>query len=290
MNFNRNGKGTVAGVAIAVQKQPTQPIDEFDAPAFEGRDESLPYIQMLNQQDPAKAGFFITLENAAAVQFQPSAEWELHTTTFQRGEQAEGYRSLMARMLVLRKSDLMMFDRNSEDFIDRFSKSQYDRSTMVLKMRHLVFLVDEHHQLLHEEPLLFTTKGAFCGDFGDVYNDFRCAMNQAFGQARETQKPRGDKFMALTVLTMQVRPVLKGLEKKSWVCGIGEVSYPTVDNWAEHFVGYDAATKLKVDAAFEDWSGFGRWKRDLEVPAQQSSRASVDHSMSDDDSDDVIEF
>jgi hypothetical protein len=165
---SKNGKGLAASVALL--EKPIQPVDEFDSPAFEGSGDSLPYLQMLNRQDSSKSGFFITIDNAEAVQFQPSDEWKKHTTTFQNGDQAEGYRSLSARMLVLRKSDLMMFDRDSGDYIDLYQKAEYDRNTMVLKTRYLVYLVDAANQLLHDQPLLFTTKGAMCGDFGEVYH------------------------------------------------------------------------------------------------------------------------
>jgi hypothetical protein len=157
--------------------------------------------------------------------------------------------------------------------------------------------VDAKHQLLHEQPLLLTTKGAFCGDFGDAYQAFRRAMSRAFGQARGTQKPRGDKFMALAVLTMQVQPVLKGREKKSWACGIAEVNHPTAEDWTEHFVGYDAATKLKVDAAFEDWAGFDQPERELESQARRQSETFAEDSTALNDGmygsvddDEVIEF
>jgi hypothetical protein len=179
-----NGKGNVASVALL--EKPVQRVDEFDAPAFEGSDESLPYLQMLNQQDPGQAGFFITTENAEAVEFRPGAGWEAHTTRFQSGETAAGYRSLSVRMLVLRKSALMMFNRDSGDYIDLYRKAGYDRATMVLKTRYLVYLLDESNQLLHEQPLLFTTKGAMCGDFGEVYQRFRREMSRAFGQVRGT--------------------------------------------------------------------------------------------------------
>jgi hypothetical protein len=66
MTYSNNGKGSATTSTIALLEKPSQPIDEFDSPAFEGSDQSLPYIQMLNQPDPAKAGFFITLENATA--------------------------------------------------------------------------------------------------------------------------------------------------------------------------------------------------------------------------------
>ncbi len=295
MNYNNNGQGSVsAASAVALLEKPVQPIDEFDSPSFEGSDESLPYMQMLNHQDVSKAGFFITLENAEAVKFKPNAAWQLHTTTFQSGETATGYRSLTASLLVLRQSELMMFDRDSGDFIDVFQKSCYDRHTMVLKTRYLVYLVDANHQLLHEQPLLFTTKGSFCGDFGDVYQKFRREMSRAFGQARNTHKPRGDRFMALAVMTLRVQTVLKGREKKSWVCAIAEVNHPTAADWTTHFVGYDEATKLKVYAAFDDWVEFGKPEREAQArrQAENTPDETIDSSDSTYDSvdDDVIEF
>ncbi len=297
MNYSNNGKGTVAANSmVTLLEKPIQSIDEFDSPAFEGSDESLPYMQMLNHQDVSKAGFFITLENAEAVKFQPSTAWQLHTTTFQSGETVTGYRSLAASLLVLRQSELMMFDRDSGDFIDVFQKSNYDRNTMVLKTRYLVYLVDANHQLLHEQPLLFTTKGALCGDFGEVCQKFRREMSRAFGQARNTHKPRGDRFMALAVMTLRVQPVLKGRDKKSWVCAIADVNHPTTADWPTHFIGYDEATKLKVYAAFDDWVDFGKPERELEAQSKRQTETATDESTGfgaavyDSVDDEVIEF
>ena len=295
MNYSNNGKG-LASSAVALLEKPVQPIDEFDSSTFEGSDESLPYMQMLNHQDVNRAGFFITLENAEAIKFQPNVDWQLHTTPFHHSETATGYRSLTASLLVLRQSELMMFDRDSGDFIDVFQKSHYNRHTMVLKTCYLIYLVDANQQLLHEQPLLFTTKGAFCGDFGDVYQKFRREMSRAFGQARNTHKPRGDRFMALAVMTLRVQTALKGKEKKSWVCAIAEVNHPTAADWLTHFIDYDEATKLKVYAAFDDWAEFGQPERELEAQTRRQAETTPDETIGSSDSvhdsidDEVIEF
>ena len=171
-----------------------------------------------------------------------------------------------------------MFDRDSGDFIDVFQKSRYDRNTMVLKTRYLVYLVDANHRLLHKQPLLFTVKGALCGDFSDVYQKFRREMSRAFGQARNTHKPRGDRFMALAVMTLRVQPVLKGREKKSWVRAIAEVNHPTAADWTAHFIGYDEVSKLKVYVAFDDWAEFGKPERELEAQARPQAETVTDTS------------
>ena len=155
--------------------------DEFDSAAFEEQRELLPYLQMLNHQDPTQSGFFITLENAEAAHFTPTKEWTEHLAVFQNGQTAEGYRTLTARFLILRKSKLLMFDRESSEFIGDYQKSRYDRATMVLKNRYLIFLVDKDKRLLHQSPLLFTTKGSFCGSFGETLKQFHGEMSKAYG-------------------------------------------------------------------------------------------------------------
>jgi folylpolyglutamate synthase/dihydropteroate synthase len=43
MAYSNNGKGSTVTATIALLEKPSQPIDEFDSPAFEGSDQSLPY-------------------------------------------------------------------------------------------------------------------------------------------------------------------------------------------------------------------------------------------------------
>ncbi len=129
---------------------------------------------MLNQQDPSQAGFFLTLENAEEINFaDPTGEWAHHTATFSSGSTAEGYRSLTARFLILRKSPLLMFEKESGNFIGVYSQQDYDGDTMILKMRYLTYLANKQKQLLHQSPLLFTTKTTFCGSFGEANGTFR---------------------------------------------------------------------------------------------------------------------
>jgi hypothetical protein len=186
-----------------IQPATTDPLpqrDEFDSQAFEAQRESLPYLQLLNSQDPDQSGFFITAENMEAVNFNPTEEWTPHTTTFQNGATVEGYRSLVARFLILHKSKLMMFDgspnraehdRDSGEFIGVYRKSHYDRSTMILKTRYLVHLISKDKRLLHEAPLLLTAKGAFCGSFGETVEQFRNDISKAYSAATGAKKPRG---------------------------------------------------------------------------------------------------
>jgi hypothetical protein len=82
--------------------------------------------------------------------------------------------------------------------------------------------------------------------------------------------------MALSVLEMTVKPILKGKDKKSWVCSIAEMNHPMAETWTEFFVGYDEATKLKVYAAFEEWSDFGLPEHELVAQQRRQMQASDD--------------
>ncbi len=79
-------------------------IDEFASPEYASDLQALPYMQVLNDQDSNRSGFFITAENAEAVNFQPPDEWQPYEARFNSGESTAGFRSLTARFLVLRRS------------------------------------------------------------------------------------------------------------------------------------------------------------------------------------------
>lgn len=261
MNDDRNGQSTQTVLTLQREQDLTQETvaDEFDAPEFEGEHETIPYLQMLNHQNPEQSGFFITQENAEAVGFaDPAGEWLSHTTTFASGTTTAGYRSLLARFLILRKSPLLMFDREEENFISVFNSQCYNRDTMLLKTRYLVYLVNKQKQLLHQTPLLLTTKATFCGSFGESYTKFRREMSQAYTQATGVQKARGERFLSLSIFAVQVQPELKGKKLKSWVCPIATYGQPTAQNWKNFFVGYNIELKDRLLTEFEQWEGFGQ--------------------------------
>ncbi|MBF2050785.1 MAG: hypothetical protein IGS54_26060 [Elainella sp. C42_A2020_010] len=267
--------------ATFIQPSTTAPLpqrDEFDSQAFEAQRESLPYLQLLNAQDPDQSGFFITTENMELVNFTPTEEWTPHTATFQNGTIAEGYRSLLARFLILHKSKLMMFDgspnraehdRDTNEFIGVYRKSQYERSTMILKTRYLVYVISKDKRLLHDSPLLLTAKGSFSGSFGETVEQFRNDMSKAYGAATGAKKPRGDRFMALSILAVRVQPELKGQSKKSWVCSVADYGVPTIENWKSFFIGYRPELKERILTQFDEWADFGNPEQELEAQAQQ---------------------
>lgn len=291
-----NGHNSATATPLLKTPSPATERDVFDSEEFEGSRESFPYLQMLNHQDPEQSGFFITLENAEVVKFTPNTDWTPHTETFQSGESSEGYRSLVARFLILQKSNLLIFDRESGEFIGEYKKSQYDKNTMVLKRRFLVYLVSKDKHLLHETPLLLTAKGAFCGSFGEVVGKFHADMSKAYSQATGAKKLRGDRFMALSILAVKVKPELKGTTKKSWTCSVDTYGVPTTENWQQFFVGYKPELKDRILAEFEQWAGFGNPEREGRSHSTQKQTSPPQKSIqnaitapSDDDNEETYE-
>jgi hypothetical protein len=232
--------------------------DEFSSEEFEGTSTALPYLQMSNNQDPKKCGVFLSLENAEECGFTPDKTWRQFTLTFASGETSEGYLTSSPRFAVVRRGELLMYDReNDRDIIGKFNRDTYDNSIHVIKNKFMVFVVGADNKPLHDNPLQFTAKGAFSGDFGSNYTKFRTALSNAYGKSIGTTKARGDKFLALGVMAFHIEPVLKGDKKKSWTSGIGNLELPTAENWKNYFVGYDEPTKLLIYSAFDGSEAFG---------------------------------
>lgn len=239
--------------------------DEYAGPEFESDRQHPPFLQLLNSQFPEHAGLFISTENAVKSGFILNDEWVEHTAQFPSGATVQGYRCTgTARFLVLRRGKLLMFDRASKEFIGVFNKKTYDRSTMLIKCKYLVYLITKDKHLMHEEPLQLTTKGSFCGDWGESLQAFQKDFEKAYNATYEVETRRGDRFFAMSVFAVKLKPELKGDKQKSWVCAIDTYGVPTVQNWHQFFIGgeKDAEVRGKVLAKFEEHKSFGVYQSD----------------------------
>ena len=57
---------------------------QYDSEEYKPEFEVIPWMQMLNKEDPNKAGFFISADNAQAVNFTPNQSWTVCSTTFRK--------------------------------------------------------------------------------------------------------------------------------------------------------------------------------------------------------------
>jgi hypothetical protein len=255
----------------------TADLDLFDAPDFAPERTTLPWMQVLHNEDPGKAGLFITNENIESANIEVPSAWRQFKARFKSGEvdkstgkfvpaTAEGYLFSRARMLVLRSGALSMFSKrsgnNSENYLGSFDYKVYEsqRSNLTLKTKHLIYLLSDDNQLLHQSPLQFSTKGCFGATFAEHLKAFQTELQKAYG------KPRKQKFLACGVFDFTVAPELRGTPPDTaWVTVIESHSAPTKDNWREqYFVGYDDELREKLLADYETYADFDK-KQQAEV-------------------------
>lgn len=207
-------------------------------------------LLVLHDQEINQSGFFLTKKDALRVGFQESADWTEHETNFS-GQNTSGYRSNKGRFIILRRTPRMMFRKyeNKEwEFIGRWNHRTYDPALMTIKTRYLLYIVNQQHQLLHQHPLCFTTTGSLSGSFGDHYTQFRAEMCRSFGMTR------GERFFALSVLSMKLEPRLRGKKRKSWVSSV--VDHQVPQPWEQSFIGHDNELRNKLMSEFNSHADF----------------------------------
>lgn len=255
--------------------------DPFDTPDFAPERVSLPWLQVLHNEDPEKAGLFITLDNAETADIQVPFSWRKFKARFKSGEAdratgkfipatAEGYLFDEARMIVLRSGALSMFTKRSangtESYLGRYDYQVYQeqRSDLVLKTKHLIYLLSDNNQLLHESPMQFTTRGVFGATFAEHLKEFQSELQKAYG------KKRGQKFLINGVLTIRTASEMRGNPPDTaWVTIVDSHVTPTKDNWLQDcFVGYNDSLREKLLADYEAFANFdAKGRPEEEKPA-----------------------
>lgn len=278
---------TKTAPAPQVQKPNVAPIAAalagfLEDEAYQSDQQSLPFLQFLNDQDPDCSGLFISIENIEVSGFTQNANWTQHKAKF-KSATAEGFRALTPRLAIVRQSGLLMYDRATKDYIGHYKKDEYNRSVHVLKTRYLVFVLGEDNKPLHASPMMLTTKGSVCGSFGQNLKAFRDAVNGL------TKKRMGYRFHSLWAFCPVLRPELKGTGgEKSWVTSIDSVDLPTPENYTGLFLGTDEDTKLLIETAFDEYEDFGQHNQaesaeevEPATPVEPAEPVSMDEMLGD---------
>ncbi|MDB9528642.1 DUF5895 domain-containing protein [Oscillatoria sp. CS-180] len=85
--------------------------------------------------------------------------------------------------MILGKSKLMMYHCDIGEFIGYYQKSVYDCVIHILKQSYRAYLITKDKQLMHESPLMLTTKGSCSSSFGETVRNFHREMSKAYGVA-----------------------------------------------------------------------------------------------------------
>lgn len=275
-------------------------LDLFDSADFSPEKIVLPWLQVLHNEDPEKAGFFLTVENAEASDIIIPQDWQPHKVRFKSGDvdratgkftpsSAEGYLFSSARMLIVRQGVLSMYSKrsgnNSETCLGRYDYQTYQaqKSNIILKTKYLIYLLLGNNKLLHQSPLQFTTKGVFGATFAEHLKAFQTELQKSYG------KQRGEKFLINGVFAVKIASELRGTPPDTAWCSVVEShQIPTKDNWRELFVGYDEAMREKLLADYEAFTDFDRKSQKAQDPP--AGDPGLESEMPDGDGDPVDLF
>lgn len=240
--------------------QATSLDNEFLDPEFDGEITSLPFAQILNDKRKSDSGFFITVENLAAADWQLPDDQQFHTATWGNGEESEGLLIQHPRLIVLAQSPLFMFERSTGLNLGVYEGEFYRRAKtdVVLKTKYLVYFVDDLNQPRHSVPMQLTMKGAAGASFGEHQKRFRLELEKAFATAHNQPiKRKSAKFHAMGVFCIQTEPQQRGDEQKAWVCTTVSHEQPTEKNWLNYFVGF-TSLKQRLWQDMDTYADFGK--------------------------------
>lgn len=243
--------------------------------AYQSDFQTLPFAQVLNSQQLDHSGLFLSGINAEACGFVSDGTWLQHTAEFRSGY-VEGFRTLVPKLTIIRKSSLLMYSRGTREYLCQYDKNRYHRASHILKVRYLVFAMGKDNRPLHSHPMMLSTKGAFCADFGQHLTAFRQSVHSMVG------KQMGHRFHALWCFCMALAPELKGTgNDQSWVTSIQNAQMATPENTNRLFLGQDGDTKGLIEWAFNEYSGFGRLnQKTLTEPNEPDEPPTIEHSES----------
>jgi hypothetical protein len=244
--------------------------DLFNSDEFLPEKQIIPWLQVLNAEDPERAGFFISIENCKSADIIIPESWKPFKARFKSGETdrttgrfipntTDGYLFTDARFLVVRQGTLSMFSKRTasapEAYIGTFDYKVYreQKDSLILKTKHLVYLLSDDNQLLHQSPIQFTGKGVFGATFSEHLRAFQSELQKSYG------KQRGAKFLINGVFCCKTASELRGESPNTaWVSVIESHLVPTKETWKDLFVGYDDALREKLLSDYEAFSDFDK--------------------------------
>lgn len=244
-------------------------IDHFDSSDFAPERVTLPWLQVLNNEDPEKSGLFISQQNAETAAIAIPKHWQPFKARFKSGTTdratgrflpgvQEGYLFTSARILVVRVGPLSMYTKRTaqagETYLGIYDRETYleQRDSLALKTKHLVYLLSSKNELLHDTPMQFTARGVFGATFAQHLREFQTELQTAYG------KQRGAKFLINGIFAFETTSEVRGTPPNTaWVTVVANHAKPAKENWRELFVGYNDQLREKLLQDYESFADFG---------------------------------
>jgi hypothetical protein len=255
--------------------------DEFADPRYLDQNARLPRIQALRGATPDLCGYFLSTEEMAKsgwIDFEPFAE-QLVTYTFESsGQQEQGLLIKEPRMLVCPRTPLLAFDRTATTETEQLTilgtwKREYKEDENVGNCQmYEVLLLDVNNRPLHTVPLSYVAKGANHASFSVEWQKLVDAVTACHAiESGIAARPKNNQFNSLCVFAFTVARELVGKKQKSPACRVVSHESPTMENWKQYFVGYDATLKKQVWDGLQPTLPMLKPGETTEVPALPAS-------------------
>jgi hypothetical protein len=225
--------------------------DEFASEEYIDPNVKLPRIQALRGEDPTQCGYFVPLSQAAKAGWLSWEEDQLIDYVFNSGETDRGLLFTSMRMLVCPRTPCLALDEKESKkqeqnvFIGYYKRSLYKDDPNVKNFQAFdVILLDKNNKPIHQIPLSLKLKGGAQGSFAGEWDNFIEDMTNCH-RIVNNMKPHTKKqpFKSLCVFVFNVKREMVGDKIKSPACKVVGYEKPTLENWKDYFVGFDADTK-----------------------------------------------
>jgi hypothetical protein len=220
--------------------------DRFASDEYIDPNARLPRIQALRgEKGDDYCGYFITeaeMERAGWYEYKPK---DLITYQYNSGSEERGLLFQAPRMIVVQRSPLFAFDRQSSMAEKRliavgpYDRNVHsDRSVFGTATYYEVLLLSDDNQPLHEQPLGYLAKGANQATFSKGWQSLIAEVTRCHAKANNIPvRSRNKVFSTLCVYNFATSRELAGEGLKSYACKVGHHIIPTMDNWESLFLG-----------------------------------------------------
>lgn len=230
--------------------------DEFSSSEFVDPNARLPRLQALRGNSPETCGYFIAVEQIAKAgwgDFDSVAEHLINYTFESSGEQEQGLLIRNPRMLVCPRTPLLGYDRTASKeseqlvIVGQWQREYKEDENIGNCQMYEVVLLSGENQPLHSVPLSYVAKGANQGTFSQQWQQLVDEVTTCHALSNSlAARPKNAKFKSLCVFAFQTARELVGKKQKSPACRVIGHESPSLDNWKDYFVGYDASLKQRI--------------------------------------------
>lgn len=217
--------------SLSAERSVAQPVsrDRFAAPEYVNPNARLPRIQALRGENGAsECGYFITESEMAKAGWRQIDGLETIVYEYNSGGKERGLLIQSPRMLVVPRSPLFAFDRQSSRQEGRlvvagqYSKQLYsNREQYGTAQCYEVLLLDNNNQPLHEIGLAYVAKGANQASFSSHWQQLVHEVTKCHAVANDIPARAKDvRFNSLCVFQFTVKRELAGNNAKSPACKV----------------------------------------------------------------------